>query len=638
MRQRAEELQKIMDVAPVALFVAHDPDCHEVTGNRMANEMAEAAEGANMSPSAPGGGHEPRRFFRDGIEIPVQELPLYVAARGVEVRDYELEALLPSGRRSLLWGHASPLRDAAGRVRGAVAAFQDVTEIRQRTDALLRESDERFRNAADAAPLIIWFGDTDKRLTFVNEQMIRFTGLPAEQLLGHGWTQVIHADDLESVRAVYYAAVDQRSSQQFEYRARRADGEYRNMLATTSPRYVGRGYAGQIGSVIDITDLKHRQEEDLVRQKLETVGTLANGIAHDFNNLLGAILAQAELALAELATGSYPKEELKEIQEVAIRGSEIVRQLMIYAGNESEVFELVDVSRIVDEMPSLLSVSVSKHARLETDLGRDLPAVRANPAQLRQIVMNLVTNASEAIGERDGVIRVATRFITLDPASAITWRLTGGAYVQVEVSDTGCGIPQESQSKVFDPFFTTKSAGHGLGLAVVDGIVRGLCGAIRLSSELDMGTTFQILLPCAGIRAEMISEQVSLCEETEAPSQKVTILVVEDEDPLRQAVAKMLRSSGFSVIEARDGSEALKTIREYKDPVDILFLDLNLPGTPSREILEEAKRLRPEIKPVITSAYPEDSASASLQVRVERFLQKPYRFRDLVDLIRKTLS
>ena len=495
LRRRAEELQKIMDVAPVALFVAHDPDCHKVTGNRTANCLAEAAEGTSVLPSVPGGPDEPRKFLRDGIEIPVQELPLQVASRGAEVRDCELEVLLPSGARRILWGHASPLRDAAGSVRGAVAAFQDVTATRQHTNDLLRESDERFRSAADAAPVVIWVGDREKRLTFVNEQMTRFTGLPAEQLLGHGWQQVIHPDDLESVRAIYYATVDRRSSLQLEYRARRADGEYRHMLGTTNPRYVGREYAGQIGSVIDITDLKRRQEEDVVRQKLETVGTLANGIAHDFNNLLGAVLAQAELALDELASGSYPEEELKGIREVALRGAEIVRQLMIYAGNENEVLGLVDLSRIVDEMLASLAVSVSKHARLETDLGKDLPAVHANPALLRQMVMNLVTNASEAIGERDGVIRVATGCVTLDPAAAISWRLTGGDYLRLEVSDSGCGMPQEAQARVFDPFFTTKSMGHGLGLAVVDGIVRSLRGAIRLTSKPGKGTTFQILLP-----------------------------------------------------------------------------------------------------------------------------------------------
>ena len=180
-------------------------------------------------------------------------------------------------------------------------------------------------------------------------------------------------------------------------------------------------FSGYIGSCIDITDLKRAQEEDLAKQKLESVGTLASGIAHDFNNLLGGVLAHSELALVELAGGSIPTQELERIRAVAIRGAEIVRQLMIYTGQESEVLELVDVSQIVEDMIELLRVSVSKRATLETDLDKDLPTVRGNPAQLRQLVMNLITNASEAIGDRDGVIRIATGTRDGDAGIAGRW-------------------------------------------------------------------------------------------------------------------------------------------------------------------------------------------------------------------------
>jgi signal transduction histidine kinase len=248
-----------------------------------------------------------------------------------------------------------------------------------------------------------------------------------------------------------------------------------------------------LAMVEDITEIKRTQEEALFRQKLESVGTLAGGIAHDFNNLLGGVLAHSELALAELDAGLACKEELKVIREVAIRGSEIVRQLMIYAGKESEVVERVDLSKIVEEMLALLKVSVSKHAVMYADLAQDLPPTRAGAAQLRQIVMNLVTNASDAIGDRDGVIRVSTRRVTLGGESATTLEsLSDGDYVALEVSDTGCGMSRETQDRLFDPFFTTKSAGRGLGLAVVSGIVRSLAGAIRLTSDVGKGSTFRI--------------------------------------------------------------------------------------------------------------------------------------------------
>jgi nitrogen-specific signal transduction histidine kinase len=388
------------------------------------------------------------------------------------------------------------------------------------------------------------------------------------------------------------------------------------------------------GACQDITDFKRAQEEAFARQKLETLGTLANGIAHDFNNLLGGVLAQAEMALEELAAGARPEAELQAIGDIAIRGAEIVRELMIYAGKESEVTGPSDVSETVEQMIELLKVSMSKHAALEIDLDKDLPAVWANAAQLSQIVMNLVTNASEAIGDRDGVIRVTTRCVTVGWNSTWAERLPEGNYVRLEVSDTGHGMAPETKARVFDPFFTTKSIGHGLGLAVVDGIVRRLGGAIHLASEPGKGTAFEILLPCAETTPGTARRPMSRLVESAMPSRPTTVLVVEDEDPLREASVKMLRRLGFTVIEAGDGSAALEAIRAHQSPIDFLFLDTTLPGTPSREVFEEARRLRPGIKVIITSAYSEDFAAASLQGRFERFLRKPYRLGHLANLIR----
>jgi two-component system, cell cycle sensor histidine kinase and response regulator CckA len=462
-----------------------------------------------------------------------------------------------------------------------------------------------------------------------------------ENELGNGWTEGVHPHDLDHNLNTYSSSFSARRSFQMEYRLRRADGEYRWLLDNGVPRFERGGvFVGYIGSCIDITDLKQRQEESLARQKLESVGTLASGIAHDFNNLLGGVLSQAELALEELAAGLLPEEELKRIRAVAIRGSEIVRQLMIYAGKETEVVELVDVSRITEEMLELLKASVSKHAVLETDLGKDLPAVRANAAQLRQVVMNLITNASEAIGDRNGAIRVTTRRVFVGRNSAVTAseRLSAGDYLQLEVSDTGRGMAPETQARVFDPFFTTKSAGRGLGLPVVHGIVRGLHGAIRLTSAPGAGSTFQILLPCAVEPGQTVQDTISQATDEGVKSRAATILIVEDEELLLQATAKMLRKAGFSAVEAIDGSAGLDAIRGHQNPIDVLLLDLTLPGTPSRDVLEEGNRLRPEMKVIVTSAYNEAMAAASLGVTIERFIRKPYRLDDLVALVRQAIS
>jgi len=294
--------------------------------------------------------------------------------------------------------------DDTGAPVGLLGLFSDITE-RKRTEADLRESEERFRNVADTAPVMIWVSGPDKLCTFFSKGWLEFTGRTMEQELGDGWVKGVHPDDVDRCIATYSASFDARHRFRMEYRLRRADGEYRWVLDDGIPRSEPGGvFVGYIGSCIDITEVKRSQEEALASQKLESVGQLARGIAHDFNNLLGGVLAHSDLALVELGSGSSPVEELQRIRDVAIRGAEIVRQLMIYTGQESEVFEPVDVSEIVEQMLELLKVSVSKHAALETDLGKDLPAVRANPAQLRRVVMNLITNASKAIGDRDGVM------------------------------------------------------------------------------------------------------------------------------------------------------------------------------------------------------------------------------------------
>jgi two-component system CheB/CheR fusion protein len=552
------------------------------------------------------------------------------------VQDFEIERDFPGiGRRVLVLS----ARQIDG-LQQILLGIDDITERKERVEATLRESEERFTNMADAAPVMIWASGPDKGCTFFNKGWLDFTGRTMEEELGAGWTKSVHPEDLDRCMDIYSSSFDARRSFRVEYRVRRADGEYRWLHDHGVPRFDPRGvFVGYIGSCIDINDLKRTQEENFAKQKLESLGRLAGGIAHDFNNLLGGVLAHSELGLEGLAGGSSPAEELERIRSVAIRGGEIVRQLMIYAGQESEVFEMLDVSAIVQDMLELLKVAVSKHATLETALGEGLPAVRANPAQLQQIVMNLITNASEAMGDRDGVIRVTTGRMKISRNSplAAAEHLAEGDYLRLEVSDTGRGMTVETQARVFDPFFTTKLAGHGLGLAVVHGIVRSLGGTIRIMSALGEGTTFQILLPSAETAAQASRGAISPEEKEPLGPRKPTILIVEDEDLIRLAATKMLRRMGLSVLEAGDGSTALDLIRAHKDKISVVLLDITLPGASSREVFEEAKRLRPEMTVIVTSAYSKEMAATSLAARVERFIRKPYKLSDLIDMIRQAL-
>jgi nitrogen-specific signal transduction histidine kinase/CheY-like chemotaxis protein len=392
---------------------------------------------------------------------------------------------------------------------------------------------------------------------------------------------------------------------------------------------------GYVGTVIDITELKRSRDEDIARQKLESVGGLAAGIAHDFNNLLGGVLAQAELALAELPAGAQAQEELNNIRGVAIRGGSIVRQLMIYAGQESAAPEPVDISFLIDDMRELLKVVVSKHAFLSTELGNELPAVLANPAQLRQVAMNLVTNASEALGEHDGKIVIRTAHGITDVKSQPSG---SSEFVKLEVSDTGGGMSKDVQDKIFDAFFTTKPTGHGLGLAVVQRIIQGLGGTIQIDSELGKGTTFRILFPSAGEMAQR-SRPSSDPVEWDRLNTDAIVLLVDDEPSIRQAMGSMLRMKGLRVVEASDGTEALACIRQYKDAISLIVLDVTLPGAPAHEVLEEARRVRSDVKVVVSSAYGQNTAEASLPgVRFDSFLRKPYSVEDLGSLVKRLVS
>jgi PAS domain S-box-containing protein len=362
----------------------------------------------------------------------------------------------------------------------------------------LRESEERFRNMADTAPVMIWVSGLDKLFTFFNKSWLEFTGRAFEQEIGEGWVEGVHSDDVDRCKATYSTSFDARRSFQMEYRLRRREGEYRWILDQGVPRFTPAGvFSGYIGSCIDITEIKRGQEEALANQKIESVGQLARGVAHDFNNLLAGILATADWALDKSGEDSPDKEELQTIRTAAIRGGEIVRQLMTYAGEESAAFGPVDFSALVEEMLQLLKASISKNTILQAELAADLPAVKANPAQLRQVVMNLVTNASEAIGAHAGAIRVTTTRMRVELGAPVvgTSNLSPGDYVKLEISDTGSGMTPDVQARIFDPFFTTKPTGHGLGLAAVQGIVRSHDGAINVVSSLGQGTRFEVLLP-----------------------------------------------------------------------------------------------------------------------------------------------
>ena len=547
-----------------------------------------------------------------------------------ETLSYVMEVQSVGRNGGITWVklHESLVRNGESRPKYSIAVVEDITE-RKHSEAALQESEKRFRSMADTAPVMIWVSGPDKLCTFFNRGWLTFTGATLEDALGSGWASKVHPDDRERCLTNYSSSFDARRSFQTECRLRRADGEYRWVVATGVARFESSGaFAGYVGTCTDISDLKRALEEALARQKLESLGVLAGGIAHDFNNLLGSILATSELVLSELPGGS-PADGVESIKNVADRAAEIVRQMMAYAGQENTVFEPLNLSGLVNEMLQLLKVSISKRAKLTVDLPEDLPAVRGNAAQIRQVVMNLITNASEALGETGGNICV-----TLAPVRSGPDAFADYARLRLSVSDTGCGMAEEIEARIFDPYFTTKFAGRGMGLAAVQGIIRDHGGTISVVSAPGQGSRFDVILPCTSEPARNACDNRVRASDGEG-----TVLVVEDEEPLRLAVSKVLRKRGFSVLDASDGRAGVDLFRINEQQIDVVLLDLTLPGMNGREVLEELRRIRPGVSVIITTAYSQDSALKAINGQPPwAFIRKPYQLNELVNLLREACS
>jgi PAS domain S-box-containing protein len=638
MREISEQkLAKIMRqsfAAAASALLLIDPDGKIL----LANEQAEFLFG-----------YTPEELQHQTVELvlPAASRKLHVALR----QGYsELPVALPLGHGRELMAQRkdgtvfpveiglSPLYTESGML--VLSSIIDITQ-RKRLEAALRESDERFRVMADSAPVMLWMAGPDQLCTFFNKRWLAFTGLRMEDALGAGCAGCIHPDDLANCVAERSKAAAEGREFRLEYRLRRADGEFRWVLENGALRFTqGASFAGFIGSCTDITDLRRMQEEALARQKLESIGLLAGGIAHDFNNLLGSILADAELALSELAPNAAAAEQLERIRAVAIRSSEIVRELMIYAGQDKSNPQPVDLSLLVREMLQLLKTSITKRATLNADLNHADATIRADAAELRQLVMNLILNASEAIEGRDGEIWLTTSHLTLtaEQASGDGAQLSAGNYVRLEVADSGRGMTPEQLSRVFDPFFTTKLAGRGLGLCVVQRIVQRYGGNIQATSQPGKGTRFVVLLPCTA-EAAAADRPSTAIDAGDSSRVSGTVLLVEDEEGLRLAVSQLLRKRGFQVLQAADGTTALEIFQRRSSEIDAILLDMTLPGASSQELIADCARIRPDIKIILTTAYSREiAAPAFISPQIKGFIRKPYQTAELIALLRNVLS
>ena len=364
-------------------------------------------------------------------------------------------------------------------------------------------------------------------------------------------------------------------------------------------------------------------------QKLESIGVLAGGIAHDFNNLLHVVLGNADLARLHVPGDSEAREHLDEVVRATQRAAELAQQLLAYSGRGAVESRQLDLSREVREMATLLRTAMSKQATLKWDLAPELPPVTADPAQLRQIVMNLITNASDALGEASGTITLRTGVVESPQTPA-----EPPAAVFLEVSDTGCGMDSGTLQRIFDPFFSTKFTGRGLGLAAVMGIVESHQGHIRIRTAPGEGTSFKVVLPAVTGEADAAPRRRS----GTGWRGQGTVLVVEDEEGVREVVGRMLERLGFDVITAVDGQDALRVLDAHDGGLTAVLLDLSMPRVGGAETVRLLRQRSPELPVVLMSGYTEQDVASKILDGLGGsvgFLQKPFLSEDLSSVLRQ---
>lgn len=570
-------------------------------------------------------------------------------------------ALCKDGTRIYLNGILTSIRGPQGTLQGCAYVTRDITEQRATQAALqnlaehleeqvrgqlqeLRESEASLQGFIRHASAAIAFSGLDGRYLLVNPKMAAALGRPAEELVGRTPQDLLSPAAWARVCKVNAKVLQTMNEYTAEEEWTHGDGARRQYLVHKFPLVDATGECRGLGVIA--TDITERKQADLAwlqSQKLESLGVLAGGIAHDFNNLLGAMQGNVELAQAETALEGV-KPYLKTLKGLMAKASELLRQMLAYCGQGKSSLHPLDLNEMVQEMTDLLATSISKKASIRLELHPGPLRISADPAQIQQVVMNLVINASEALEEQNGLITLRTSLENLSQGSIDSLyerqALRPGPHACLEVVDSGSGMTEAILKKIFDPFFTTKFTGRGLGLTAIHGIVRSHQGAIVIDSEPGLGSTFKVLFPAVQGAVPPAPNEVSLPPETRHGDNPMgTLLVVDDEEPMRSVVVKALGRVGFQVLEARDGQEALAVFQAHRDRIRLILLDLTMPNMDGEEACRELRRRGAAVPVILSSGFSETDALLRFKnLDLAGFVQKPFSLGELVALIQKVLT
>ncbi|MDB4883132.1 MAG: multi-sensor hybrid histidine kinase [Gemmatimonadetes bacterium] len=533
--------------------------------------------------------------------------------------------------RTIAWQCAPP--DESGVV---FATGSDVTEELRSTERL-RVSEERFRALTDCSPMGVYETDLRGTVIYANRRLQEIWGAGHSELADGSWIERVHAADVAGLLACLEDRRTIASEQEGTYRLLLNDGALRRVKIRSAPRLDEAGVVvGTIGTVEDVTERWVLEEQLRQAQKMEAVGQLAGGVAHDFNNLLTVIKTYSEFMLEQIEEASPLRADAIEIQKAAGRAAALTRQLLAFSRKQVLIPRAINLNEIVHGMEPMLRRLIGEDIGIELRTAAQLGAVKADASQLEQVVMNLSVNARDAMSN-GGTITIETSSVVLTETTRAGHGVIPGPYVSLVVRDSGCGMDRATRARVFEPFFTTKELGRGtgLGLSMVYGIVKQSEGYIWCDSTEGVGTTFTVLFP----QVVDAGSAAQLPDEAAADRASGVVLVTEDEDTVRALSRRILEREGYTVLEARDGREAIRVAAGYPSRIDLLVTDMVMPHVGGSELFAHLRILRPDLRVLFVSGYTDDDIiRRGLKDAVSAFLQKPFTARTLAAAARAALT
>jgi PAS domain S-box-containing protein len=563
------------------------------------------------------------------------------------IQFYEFIMQRPDGTKRAFINHKAAFFDADGKLAGLIGVMVDVTD-RLSTERALRASEERYRTIFNNAAVGILITDRHGAFVKMNSAALKILGYTPQEFALVEFSKITHPDDVEISRKNFNALVrGEIDSYRIEKRYIRKDGEIAWVDLSVSGFFDEKGDClATFGMAVDITERKRAEQEKeslreqlLQAQKMEAIGTLAGGVAHDFNNMLTIILGYSDLILSDMDEQDSRSEDLRRIIQTATNGAELVQRLLTFSRKTVQEARPIDINTRIEGTRKLLERTLPKMIGIQLNLQDKLAFINADPTQIDQILMNLAINARDAMSD-GGKLVIETRNVTLDEdyCSSLVG-VVPGSYVMLSISDTGHGMDEPTRARIFDPFFTTKvrdsTKGTGLGLAVVHGIVDQHGGHIICESEPDKGSTFKIYFPAV----DQVAHSTDSTVNPVLSGGGETLMLVDDEEFVRDLGERILNRAGYKVITASNGSEALELYGKARSEIELVILDLIMPEMGGEACLKELLKIDPGAKILVASGYAADAATNTpLELGARDFVGKPFRFHELLGKVRKVLD